>query len=494
MEEKTMKLLINRLRHKDVKLREKGLETLWDHMRKERLGDEEIKILLPIVLGLLKDKKPVIRALVAKNLDFFDSAEVVDTLIEALRDDDERVVDSAAETLSYMESSHVVKPLVRALKDEDPCVRWGAARALGERGDNALENVFISALKDKDPNVRREAAWALAELPELHIKAAGPLIKALDDTSSEVRNWAATALEFLPDTRAVVPLIKLLNDESEFVRESAEEALTKIKKSRRLTWKKARLPVSRLIDLATQGNEKARLWATWALGKITSPQRTRALAERLHDDSLEVRKMAASIIVLEKILVPEDLTPLVAELVSDEDQIKAYIKLQEENSAREADSNCKLRKSLPELMLSSSIVQRHNRLKRYVGVGFGSPKRFKRKKLLKTIKPKWYPAPDDESRQPKDEENVYPVKHHSHFEFRYNNNLVHIDWSSTRSSGPGSYIKEYVVFVNKKFSGHGWRGGCSLGGGTSRDTVAMVDRDVILEIDNGTIKLYKGFM
>jgi len=75
----------------------------------------------------------------------------------------------------------------------------------------------------------RKAACALGDIKDE--KAVEPLLKALHDKNSDVRQAAAKALGDIGDDRAVEPLRQALGDEFAGVRECASYALQKIYRS-----------------------------------------------------------------------------------------------------------------------------------------------------------------------------------------------------------------------------------------------------------------------
>jgi uncharacterized membrane-anchored protein YjiN (DUF445 family) len=129
-------------------------------------------------------------------------------------------------------------------------VRESAASALGEIGTSAIEPL-ISALRDEDSNVREEAAEVLDKLGwepkdekekaiylvakkkwddcvKIGIPAVEPLIGVLRDEDWRVREAAASVLGKIGDKRAVEPLIAALRDGDSDVREAAASALGEI--------------------------------------------------------------------------------------------------------------------------------------------------------------------------------------------------------------------------------------------------------------------------
>jgi hypothetical protein len=84
---------------------------------------------------------------------------------------------------------------------------------------NALKNAWLA----------RKAACALGDIKD--DKAVGPLMDAMYDRDSDLRQAAAKALGEIGDSRAVEPLTKALDDEYRGVRDCARSALDKIRKS-----------------------------------------------------------------------------------------------------------------------------------------------------------------------------------------------------------------------------------------------------------------------
>lgn len=109
-------------------------------------------------------------------------------------------------------------------------------RAADEIGGQGERNRYIDALaevarpaqgKNRFPNrQRRSALEALSVISEPNnITALDAILKALKDSSWEIRQYAAWALGRLGDLRATEALIKALNDESPYVRQVAADAL-----------------------------------------------------------------------------------------------------------------------------------------------------------------------------------------------------------------------------------------------------------------------------
>jgi len=123
-----------------------------------------------------------------------------------------------------------VEPLIAALQDTDSNVRDTASFLLGTFMDPRSVAPLIATLKDTDANVRMSAAWALGKTKDP--RAVEPLIAALEDTDVGVRGSAALALGEIKDRRAVGPLIALLKSRTAGDRNSAARALGEIRDRR----------------------------------------------------------------------------------------------------------------------------------------------------------------------------------------------------------------------------------------------------------------------
>jgi hypothetical protein len=99
---------------------------------------------------------------------------------------------AAWQALADVRSPTAVEPLVRALLDRKTSVREVAASTLGEIGDKRAIVPLIQALKDKESSVRSVAATALGKVGDA--QAVKPLNAALKDENDPVRAATTQAL------------------------------------------------------------------------------------------------------------------------------------------------------------------------------------------------------------------------------------------------------------------------------------------------------------
>lgn len=215
------------------------------------------------------------------------------SLINALDDEDEKVRRLLAGALKCLDSEKAVPQLVSALKSQDPIVRRFAAEALGQtRSEKALEPLIDAMLFDTDGFVKGEAARALGKIKSR--KAVEPLIDALLDETNEGRWGAAEALGRIKAETAVDPLILALTDRDDFTRLAAAEALGRIKPKK---------SIEPLINTLYDWNRFVKAEAARALMKIC----TKTDEERMQTLLASENKLAANLAfeILEEIEMQE---------------------------------------------------------------------------------------------------------------------------------------------------------------------------------------------
>jgi len=167
-------------------------------------------------------------------------ARALPELLRALRDPDSRLRVEAAFSLGTLGNRRAVRALIGTLKDDlDANIRMAAAHSLGELDDKRSSDALLEKLGDsnEDPRVRGQAAEALGRTA----RAIPDLIRALEDSSVEVRYWAAFALGELGDSAALPALERLAQSDdairpgSGSIKEEALAAIEGIRRSRRKT-------------------------------------------------------------------------------------------------------------------------------------------------------------------------------------------------------------------------------------------------------------------
>ena len=178
------------------------------------------------LLRILKSDNSIIRENVIFTLGEYKDPKAILPLINALKDEEENVRNSAQKALQDI-GTPAIDALIASLKEENLNVREGAAYILGsignQRGADPLINVLLN---DQDPEVRKRALNALIALKDNRV--IDILIKNLNDQDPEVRADAVKALGKNKDPKAILPLINALKDEEWLVRDRAVNALKNI--------------------------------------------------------------------------------------------------------------------------------------------------------------------------------------------------------------------------------------------------------------------------
>ena len=201
------------------------------------------------------------------------------------------------------------------------------AKRYSEIGDERAVEPLIQALKDKDSDVREVAAEVLVKIGE---PAVEPLIQALKDENQFVRWGAALALGEIGDERAVEPLINALKDEDSDVRMEAAEALDQMgwkpgyatEKAYYLVAKKEWDEAVKLGEPAVEPliNALKDKEAAEALVKIGDERAVEPLINALKDEDSGVRWEAAEALV--KIGEPA-VEPLIHALKDEDSDVRA---------------------------------------------------------------------------------------------------------------------------------------------------------------------------
>jgi serine/threonine-protein kinase len=113
--------------------------------------------------------------------------------------------------LNDVATADAIQDLVRALRDQDWWVRVRAADALGTLGGEKVVDAVMGLMRDEDDFIRRHAVEILNAVPSP--VALPTLVEAIDDKDWWVRERAIDALGKTRDERAVDPLLKLLERE-----------------------------------------------------------------------------------------------------------------------------------------------------------------------------------------------------------------------------------------------------------------------------------------
>ncbi|HZD43860.1 MAG TPA: HEAT repeat domain-containing protein [Methanomicrobiales archaeon] len=185
-------------------------------------GDEAVDPLL----DALRDVNDTKRSYAAGILGRIASERAIEGLVVAMSDQNPDVRYSVVGSLSQIPGA--ADSLIGALKNENEDVRVVAAVSLGRMHAEQAIDPLVSALKDESEKARDAAAGALVSMGQ---DAVEPLMHVLSDENWQVRFYATSLLGILGDPAALEPLKERLQDENADVRQAAESAIKKIQES-----------------------------------------------------------------------------------------------------------------------------------------------------------------------------------------------------------------------------------------------------------------------
>ena len=185
----------------------------------------------------LSDADAQVQALAADALSTIGDAKAVQPLVTALSDNDALVRRNAAAALGQIVLrlndatvvNQIIEPLVSLLQDKSNMVSASAAATLAGIGEPTVKSL-VNAVNGDNAVVRAIAVDILGKIhPEnLQEYRLSRYIKDLKDQNVSTRANAAIALGSISDERAVEPLISALKDVDSSVRQNATDALIKI--------------------------------------------------------------------------------------------------------------------------------------------------------------------------------------------------------------------------------------------------------------------------
>jgi HEAT repeat protein len=213
----------------------------------------------------------------------FKDVRAVGGLLDALKDIDWTIKESAARALGKIGNAAAVPALVFALNDPIGDVRWVAAQALGEiRDPNSILDLINTLRNSTYPSVQHIASESLAHIGQ---PAIPELMKIINDKAAGdiVHKHAANALGVIGDSIAVNDLLKLLGDKNSDVIKTAIKALGKIGDPR---------TIPKLIEIMYDpANDDLCGDAAFALGKM-GKSALPSLLDAVQDARSYLRKLA----------------------------------------------------------------------------------------------------------------------------------------------------------------------------------------------------------
>lgn len=176
----------------------------------------------------------------------------------------------ACQAAGMIDSPELIEPLINSLRDDSEWVRTYAAISLGQTGDSRAIIPLIRCFSDRNSDVHRNVILAFKKLGT---QVYGELIKCIEGNDLELKKNSAIAFAEMNDERGVDYIVMMMEDSDETVRSAAAEAL-------------GHFPCIKSKTILTEALEdkslKVRLNVIRALGKMNSTPEILALMEHLN--------------------------------------------------------------------------------------------------------------------------------------------------------------------------------------------------------------------
>ena len=245
----------------------------------------------------LNHKDPKVRLKAIQKLSKWSDLETIEFLIKKISDTDKSVQNAAKEILSV---PSFVPTLMSIKVESDERLRHRIAKVLVDLAKLNNNRAILALI------MMRQVAWIFGSvkdesyilatrdmvnntLSEIGVERVFSLaIDSLKDMNSIVRSWAIEALERIGDTRAVSALNEILRDEDEAVVNRAINAL--------ISLGDARDAVPILTEKLRDEDEAVVFSAVYKLGKIDDPQVKLLLIDMLDHRCQHIRNNSTDIL------------------------------------------------------------------------------------------------------------------------------------------------------------------------------------------------------
>lgn len=219
-----------------------------------------------------------------------------------------------------------VKSYIPDLCSDNPVKRVKAAAALANLGEKAKDAVpYLIGMLDDTQFVLQQsginikatnspAVQATSALISIGNPAVEPLITALKNENTDVRKYAAEALGYIKDARAVKPLMAARSDRKTVVRDNAYRALMRIIEG--LKERQEEEPLIGMLKYEESSFQKA---VIEALGSIPKTRVAENLVPLLGDKDSDIRKDTTEAL---KKIGKASVEPLIKGLKSDDIKIR----------------------------------------------------------------------------------------------------------------------------------------------------------------------------
>jgi HEAT repeat protein len=165
------------------------------------------------------------KAVLALCADDYPSGDVLDVLLQALRDETDILVREDISFALMNLGDNAIDALVDLLQDDDPNVRHHAAHTLGKIGNPIVIDDLVGVLHDESDTVVHKAVYALGQIGD--VRAVSGLVKILGHPNADVQTNLVKALTYF-GASSIPYITGYLKADDWAVREQAVDILGQI--------------------------------------------------------------------------------------------------------------------------------------------------------------------------------------------------------------------------------------------------------------------------
>jgi len=186
---------------------------------------ELIRQRINVLIPLLKDADPDVRATVARSIEHLEVACDINEILHSLKTGDTGTRIAAIHALGKIGGEKVIAPLVYCAGRPEADIRSAAVEMLGRLAEPAALPVLIERLDDQNTAIQARAITALGNFP-VSTTLIERLRLFLKSYNGELEAEAAIALARLGDTTSTEAIITLLASPHASTRKAAATALS----------------------------------------------------------------------------------------------------------------------------------------------------------------------------------------------------------------------------------------------------------------------------
>jgi HEAT repeat protein len=186
---------------------------------------EIIRQRIDVLIPLLKDADPDVRAAVARSIEHLEVSCDINQILHALKTGDTGTRIAAIHALGEIGGEKIIAPLIYCAGRPEADIRAAAVEVLGRLAEPSTLPVLLERLNDENTAIQGRAITALGNFPSSS-RLCDCLRPFLKEDNGDLEAEAALSLARLGDLTSLEAIITLLNSSHASTRMAAATALS----------------------------------------------------------------------------------------------------------------------------------------------------------------------------------------------------------------------------------------------------------------------------